>query len=104
MAKKQKGKDVAIAGLTTAFEKFDAAASRAVTVSERNIGKIHTGRQRRALMVFSKMIVHNLSIRSSPAWRKSRRGARSAASVRGGEGGGDLRREGGKDQQEKSHT
>lgn len=44
------------------FDALSNATQRAVIISERNIGKIHTGRQRRSLAVFSKMIVHNLAM------------------------------------------
>lgn len=47
-----------------AFAEFENATQDAVSVSQRNIGNIHTGRQRRALAVFSKFIVHNMAIRS----------------------------------------
>ncbi|UHS55504.1 hypothetical protein [Agrobacterium vaccinii] len=47
-----------------AFAEFEKATQEAVSVSQRNIGNIHTGRQRRALAVFSKFIVHNMAIRS----------------------------------------
>lgn len=41
------------------FDVLSSATERAVAVSERSIGKSHTGRQRRALAVFSKLILHN---------------------------------------------
>ncbi|WP_129154897.1 hypothetical protein [Bosea sp. Tri-44] len=44
------------------FDALDSASERAVAISERNIGKTHTGRQRRALAVFSKLIVHNMAM------------------------------------------
>jgi hypothetical protein len=46
------------AGLKTLHQ----ATQRCVAISEPNIGKIHTGRQRRALFVFSKLIAHNMAI------------------------------------------
>lgn len=46
------------------LEKLDAVIQASVTISERNIGNIHTGRQRRALFVYAKLIAHQLSILS----------------------------------------
>ncbi|EGP55766.1 hypothetical protein Agau_L101172 [Agrobacterium tumefaciens F2] len=60
--KKPSEKAVAIKGLRDAYEKFNAATGRAILVSDRNVGQFHTGRQRRALMVFFKMTAHNLSM------------------------------------------
>lgn len=48
--------------LKRSFEKFQRTNKAAVAISERNIGQIHTGRQRRALIVFTKLIAHNMSI------------------------------------------
>jgi len=60
--KKPSEKDIAVADLKAAYTKFNAATGRAIIVSDRNVGLIHTGRQRRALMVFLKMIAHNMSM------------------------------------------
>lgn len=43
-------------------ETLEETTRSAIEISERNIGIIHTGRQRRALFVFSKLIVHNMAI------------------------------------------
>ena len=51
-----------IAGFVTAHEKLATITKRLVAISERNIGLVHTGRQRRALFIFSKLIAHNLGI------------------------------------------
>lgn len=48
--------------LKLAIRKLDREMKRSVGISERNIGLIHTGRQRRALFIFSKLILHNLSM------------------------------------------
>lgn len=60
--KKNTAKAAAIERLQEAHEEFDRVVGEAVKVSERNIGKVHTGRQRRALIVFTKLILHAMSM------------------------------------------
>jgi hypothetical protein len=48
--------------LQSGLDRLVSATDNAVIISNRSIGKIHTGRQRRALAVFSKLIVHNMAI------------------------------------------
>lgn len=63
MAEKGTEKEVLnIEGVQLAFAAFRKSNEAAVTLSERNLGLIHTGRQRRSLMVFTKLICHNASI------------------------------------------
>ena len=54
--------EISIDSLIVGVEALHEATRNAVSVSERNIGRIHTGRQRRSLYVFSKLIVHNIAI------------------------------------------
>lgn len=47
--------------IISSYDKFELINRRLVDVSENNLGKLHTGRQRRALFVMNKLIVHNMS-------------------------------------------
>jgi hypothetical protein len=49
-------------GMEKGLEDLDRTTRHAVSLSERNIGVIHTGRQNRVLFVFAKAIAHNMSI------------------------------------------
>ncbi len=49
-------------GLENGLNALNIATERAVFISSDSLGKEHTGRQMRALHVFSKMISHNMSI------------------------------------------
>lgn len=63
MAKQAKEEsEVDIEPLKAARGAFEEATRKTVAISARNIGKFHTGRQRRALAVFTKLILHNTSI------------------------------------------
>ncbi|MDX0194055.1 hypothetical protein GOC06_11280 [Sinorhizobium meliloti] len=63
MSKRKKKKDeIDLEPLKAAYSDFQTATLNAIAISERNIGKVHTGRQRRALTVFAKLILHNMSI------------------------------------------
>lgn len=48
--------------LRSGLDTLLSATENAVAISDRSIGKVHTGRQRRALSVFAKMITHNMAI------------------------------------------
>jgi len=50
-----------LSAMIEGFNILEGATQQCVKISERNIGMTHTGRQRRALFVFSKLIVHNMS-------------------------------------------
>ncbi len=50
------------AEIESALADFGKATRRAVVISESNLGQLRTGRQRRALMVFAKLIAHNMVI------------------------------------------
>lgn len=46
------------------YEELESATEKLVAISADNIGKIHTGRQRRAIFVMSKLVMHNSAILS----------------------------------------
>jgi hypothetical protein len=48
--------------LELAVSQFETTVAAAVSLSEVNIGVNHTGRQKRALFLFAKMIVHEMSM------------------------------------------
>ncbi|MCZ7466403.1 MULTISPECIES: hypothetical protein [Rhizobium/Agrobacterium group] len=51
-------------GMQDGLDAFESATSSAVAISSKNIGVVHTGRQNRALLVFAKLIAHNMSLNS----------------------------------------
>ncbi|KRD71807.1 hypothetical protein [Ensifer sp. Root278] len=59
---RKKKEKVDLESAKAAYADFERATSNAVTISQRNLGMVHTGRQRRALSVFTKLIMHNMSI------------------------------------------
>lgn len=60
--KPEKKPKIDLEPLWLAFGTLSAATENAVTISDRSTGKVHTGRQMRALSVFAKLITHNLAI------------------------------------------
>lgn len=60
--KKNTKEAAAIERLQQAHRDFETVVTDAVNISARNVGKVHTGRQRRSLMVFAKLIAHCMSM------------------------------------------
>lgn len=58
---------VTLDALWLAHRKLEQETENSVRISERNIGIVHTGRQNRALFVFAKLILHNMSVLSIAA-------------------------------------
>ena len=54
--------DVDLSTFRGGHEELDSATEKLVAISAASIGKVHTGRQRRALFILSKLIMHNSAI------------------------------------------